>query len=228
MGREARLNVLALAAPGFPRRLRVRGHTLTSILVGPSRGRGADAVAVIAERVLEAPPLSEASLREQHAVVIEVWRRADALVPARFGTVLGERELKARVAAVAPALARVLRHVRGRVQMTVRVFGDPPPGDPASLPRGTGTAYMTALRDRAAALSRVAAEVRRPVEAFVVDERLEPGQGALLLSLFHLIATADEARYRAALQSARGPAQPQHVTISGPWPPFAFAPELPE
>jgi len=223
MAREATLNVYAFTLPGLPRRLRVRGHALTaSVMEGPRR-RGA--VAVIAERVAGPPSLSEESLREQHAIVMDLWQRTGCLLPVRFGTVLGERELRTRVAAAVPSLMRSLHHVRGRVQMTVRLFGEPSAGDTAGPAGASGTAYLQALRDRSSAIADLAAAVRGPVLALVEDERVDPGQGTLRLSVYHLIAAADEPRYRSALASVAR-AMPARAAISGPWPPFAFAPEL--
>lgn len=227
MDRKAPCYVYALAAPGLPRRLRIAGHTLMSLPVAtPVRGGAASIVAVV-ERRREPPPISEASLREQHAIVVELWRRCDRLLPVRFGAMMSEGALQVRVRAAAPVLDRMLQQVGGRVQMTVRVFEEVPVTERAVIPRTSGTAYLKGLRDRAGSLSRAAMEIGRPVEAFVVEERVEPGQGALRVSLFHLIAASDEARYRAALAASGDATSGRRVTVSGPWPPFAFAPELP-
>jgi hypothetical protein len=226
MGREALWRVYALAAPGLPRRFRVAGRALTSIpLVASTRSRS-HAIDAIAERAVELPPVTEAALREQHAVVVALWRRTDRLIPVRFGTVATETDLKARILPATPMLARMLQTVGGRAQMTVRVFEETPANDPDALPRTSGTAYLTALRDRAAGVSRLAEEIRRPVARFVVEERVAAGQGALRLSVFHLIAAADEPRYRAALGASVQSVPGRRLTVSGPWPPFAFAPEL--
>jgi hypothetical protein len=226
MRRKALWNVYAFAPADVPRRVRVAGRWLTSIVIPRGSRRREGAIAAIAERVLEPSLPSEASLREQHAIVVDIWRRTGRLIPVRFGTVMSEADLTARVATAAPALARKLQQFHGRVQMTVRVFEDLSPPERGSLPGTSGTAYLKALRDRAAAVSRLAAEVRGPVESLVLEERLESGRGPLRLSLFHLIAADDEAQYRAALDAFAGEGS-RRVSVSGPWPPFAFAPELP-
>ena len=226
MRRKALWNVYALAAADVPQRFRVAGRTLIAIVIPRGSRRRDGAIAAIAERVLEPSLPSEASLREQHAIVVDIWRRTGGLIPVRFGTIMSEADLTARVAAAAPALARKLQQFHGRVQMTVRVFEDVSPPERGPLPGTSGTAYLKALRDRAAAVSRLAADVRSPVESLVLEERLESGRGRLRLSLFHLIDAEDEAPYRAALEVFAGEGS-RRVTVSGPWPPFAFAPELP-
>jgi hypothetical protein len=222
---KALWKVYAFAPADVPRRFRIAGHWLTSIAIPRGSRRRDGAIAALAERVFEPCLPSEASLREQHAIVLEIWRRTGQIIPVRFGTIMSEADLTARVAAQAPALARKLQQFDGRVQMTVRVFEDVPSPERGPLPSTSGTAYLKAVRDRAAAVSRLAADVRSPVESLVLEERLESGRGPLRLSLFHLIAARDEAQYRAALEVLAGESS-RRIAVSGPWPPFAFAPEL--
>ena len=44
-------------------------------------------------------------------------------------------------------------------------------------------------------------------------------------SIFHLIDSADVREYRAAINGVRLP-EGERVSVTGPFPPFAFAPEL--
>jgi hypothetical protein len=47
------------------------------------------------------------------------------------------------------------------------------------------------------------------------------------VTLHHLVRRGDAARYVAAVEASLGGLKvPPHVVISGPWPPFAFAPDL--
>jgi hypothetical protein len=46
----------------------------------------------------------------------------------------------------------------------------------------------------------------------------------LLVSLYHLVARGEAARYRRAVTGAAAGLGLQ-VLVSGPWPPYAFAPE---
>lgn len=221
MPRNAALYVYALAAPGLPRQLRVRGLPLKSIVIGK--------VAAIVEARVEAPAISEASLREQHAVILDLWRRTDALLPVRFGSLIARDALESHLTAGQSALTRALEQVRGRVQMTVRILGDPPAAPlPARVPRETsGTAYLSARRQRTAVAERDVVRIRRVVTRFVVDERVDPGVGAVRASVFHLIAAADVGGYRTALATATAAAPVRRLVVTGPWPAFAFAPEFP-
>jgi hypothetical protein len=60
----------------------------------------------------------------------------------------------------------------------------------------------------------------------VVSQRVEAGKGATVTTVYHLINLGDDERYRAL---AAGVAETLHglaVRVSGPWPAFAFTPEL--
>jgi hypothetical protein len=181
------------------------------------------------ERSADAPSLSEDALRRQHAIVQRLARRVNAIVPVRFGAVLDESELAEIVRLRAGALREALAHVRGRVQMTVRMLLDSSgaTAERPGRPRPTsGTAYLlerraSAVRSRPATMNIVCDAVR----TMVCDERtdLDPASGHAVVA--HLIERADVRRYRARTASfARE--MPGRITVTGPWAPFAFAPRL--
>ena len=108
--------------------------------------------------------------------------------------------------------------------MTLRVFGDPAPPPPApSEPSGPGTRYMEARRreiERARSLPEIEPLLDR-LRPLVKAERIErKQQGTLLGTVYHLVRREDVPAYKETLKEEQG------VTVSGPWPPYAFAPGL--
>jgi hypothetical protein len=156
----------------------------------------------------------------------EIARHHAAMLPVRFGTMLeSEAELAFVLQARGEAFLRLLRHVRGRVQMTVRIAGvatgrlsrtSPAPSS------GSGAAY---LRARARSLRALAdlpecRAVRATVARWVRDERIE--QQNDIVTVYHLVRGGDVARYARAMEShALSPER--RVYVTGPFPPFAFA-----
>jgi hypothetical protein len=172
------------------------------------------------------PKLSEAALREQHDIVAAIAARVEAILPARFGSLVAHDELERIVALRREAIAEALALVAGREQMTLRVFGDPqPPQLERALSVTTGTEY---LQQRAAGLN-LPASVRSLVDAvrpLIRAERLVRGEGGVMATLYHLVTRGASVPYRDALEPLRAAFPGPGFIVSGPWPPFAFAPEL--
>src|SRR3989442_10637212 len=79
---------------------------------------------VTVSRLPATPATSLSALRRHDAVVRRLVRRADGVLPFRFGTFVDDRPtLARRLSARAPALRRALSLVAGREQMTLRVYG---------------------------------------------------------------------------------------------------------
>ncbi|HET7043082.1 MAG TPA: GvpL/GvpF family gas vesicle protein, partial [Gemmatimonadales bacterium] len=95
------------------------------------------------------PRSDRETLERQDAVVRRLAERFGALLPARFGEAFAdEAALANRLAPREREVAEALALVRGCVQMTLRVFGDPePPAEPEAAPAGgPGTRYLAARR----------------------------------------------------------------------------------
>lgn len=186
-----------------------------------------DGIVAIVERRSAPPILSEHALREQHRVVVELHRRSDALIPVRFGAFLERAELEDVVRRRHAVLARGLKRVRGRAQMTIRSFGATVHRERA--PRATtGTAYL-AQRARAARpdVPPALEAVRRAVRPLVVGEVVDAGRGSVRIVINHLVRVSDVERYRARVERVLAGVPSGHsVVLSGPYPPFAFAPEI--
>ena len=214
---DGELYVYALAARGLAPRLRMHGRTLHVLPIGPAD--------VVVERRRSAPELSAESLQQQHAIVVDLAERVDALLPARFGSSLPEAALRSTIESRAAEIDAALAHVRNRAQMTIRVFGEPIASAAADGPPTTGTAFLE-MRRRAHASPPEVAVIRTAIGDRADDERIEPGARGVRVTVFHLVARDRVADYRVAASRLPSLLAPHHVTVSGPWPPFAFAPEL--
>ena len=188
-------------------------RTLHSIDLGP--------LYAVYEQRRTPPPLNDDSLREQHGLVMEIARRADATLPARFGALVDRKALADRVQSHEAELREAIHEVRGRVQMTVRVTGEP--ARVVATPAASGREYLEARRKLASpVLPETAAGLLAALRPLVARERLEPGAGGLLATVYHLVDRRHGRRYR---EIAAATALP-NVIVTGPWPPFAFAPQL--
>lgn len=208
----------ALAEPDLPRHFTVLGRRLRNLPIG-------NVAAVIEKR---APPdFTTDAVRQQHALITRLTARLPVLLPARFGSVTDEPALRTLVSRHRPEILAAFEQVRGCVQMTVRIFGtsDDVPEEPRSAAR-TGTEFLERARERSKYVRPEAGIVRAEMSAFLKAERVAAGERQGLLTVFHLVPLErlDMYRQRASgLQSML----PRHVvTVTGPWPVFAFAPEL--
>jgi hypothetical protein len=177
------------------------------------------------ERVAERPQVSEAALRTQHEIVMRISAYVDDLLPARFGAFVDDRELEQLLAVRRDVIQQALDLVHGRVQMTIRMRARAAiRSDVAgSVAPASGTAYLEARRAAAVqTLPAGAATMTAAVRHLVSAERSERGQGRSAASIYHLIERRHVHQYRAALSSVESSV----ITVSGPWPPFAFVPDL--
>ena len=160
----------------------------------------------------KAPPMGEQALREYDKTVRELAGMVEAILPARFGSVVdNEAALLAALKDRKSELRNALDLVRGREQMTLRLFGEntEPVADDAS---GPGTRYLNS-KMRIPGLDGI----RAKVSSFVRAERVERlNKPPLLASVFHLIDRNTSAAYVEAL------ADMPRIATSGPWPPYAF------
>ena len=203
------------APPGFA----LEGHRVEFMPVS--------GVVAAIERSGARQPVSEAALRVQHDVVLQIAARVDEILPVRFGAFVDTPELEQVLTLRQSAIHEALELVRGCVQMTIRFRDDEPAEQVADVRRSvvaaTGTAYLEARR--AAAMRPVPAAALATVEAvrhLVVAERHDSSQRSPERSIYHLIQRDRVRDYLAALSAVDLPS----MTVSGPWPPFAFAPDL--
>lgn len=199
-------------------------------LSGPLRPRRAGGAVAIVERRADVPPTEFGSLRAHQAVVTRVAGLVPAILPVRFGTLLDDDALDEALAEREDEIRDALAGVRHRVQFTWR--RPLRTGRPRSR---TATATSTAAAASGAAYLRHAAQLATPAppaafkplrdrtQAFVVRERFQPASGDMPDTLYQLIEKTAEKRYR-AMADAVMLTNPS-LTMTGPWPPFAFAPD---
>ena len=214
------------AAPGRPLGAGLADEPLRLV-------RCADVVAAAGE--MEAPPvLTPDALRGHDAVVRRLAEIADAILPARCGAVAAdEPDLCARLAGAGDGLRDALARVAGREQMILRVYRTssetpaPPAETPIAAPGGPGARYL-AERARAhrSAGGDELAPIRPVLDRFVAAERVERHHTPpLVASVYHLVARGGASAYAAAVERAARDLPDVRVTVSGPWAPYAFAPE---
>jgi hypothetical protein len=179
------------------------------------------------ERLADPPALSEATLRRQHAIVVALSRATDAILPVRFGALVEPDELAEIVRLRRGVLRRALQRVRGQEQMTLRLFG-PAVARVSARHSTTGTEYLRSRVEASRpALTPAARSLVEAVRTLVTAQRIDAGRGAVQLTIHHLVPRGNGPRYarRIASEAVRM-APPPAIAVSGPWPPFAFAPDI--
>jgi hypothetical protein len=211
--------VLALTSRNYPSVI-VDGRRIEFIKV--------ENVFAAIERRAAPPALSETELRSQHDIVNAIFNRTDDLLPVRFGAWIDDHELSNVVSRQQPAIREALELVRGRVQMTIR-FLAPPSSEREDQQAGnhpTGTEYLQRRRNAQHWMPDEATSLKVAVRDFVVAERVSPsseGRAGSLnrAGLYHLISRDAVTAYATATL----PFRTATLTVSGPWPPFAFVPD---
>jgi len=189
------------------------------------------ALAAVVGEIGARPRPSADILQRQDAVVRRLAELFGALLPARFGEAFAdETDLAQRLSSHNADLAASLALVRGCVQMTLRVFGDAAAGPETEIDGGggPGTRYL-AERRREREQARSLPEIdplREALQPLLRAERIERhAAGRLLGTAYHLVPRAQTGAYLAVLEEARARIGARRVAASGPWPPYAFAPE---
>jgi Gas vesicle synthesis protein GvpL/GvpF len=182
------------------------------------------------------PPVTSTALREHDRTIRRITAVTDAVLPMRFGSMVDEElELARHLEPAEAALEAALVLVAGREQMTVRVYERQaraeegtriaaPPAAAANL--GPGARYLLERRQtlendpHRAALDAVLAAPA----AFIRGQRIEShGSPPLIASVHHLIERGQGEAYAAVLHAGTADLIDAAVTVSGPWPPYAFA-----
>lgn len=187
------------------------GAELRGAVGEPVRAVPCGALFVLAGEVDTAPPLSADSLRAHDAAVRRLAQACAALLPVRFGAAVESIDLSDR----ADELLEALETVRGREQMTLRVYAERKAPE-----RSSGTAYLESLR-RARAVPEID-PLRAALAALIRAERTEPHGESLVASVYHLIDRGRSADY---LRTLADVSLEVRVSASGPWPAWSFAPE---
>ncbi len=185
-------------------------------------------------------PVSPEALAAHDRVVRFLADQVEAALPARFGWIADEATLGDRLSPHRERLLEALALTAGCEQMNLRLYGprlpeDPRPPVPAADPDSrSGTRYLEGKRDDAR--RRRAAPEIEPLKAalsgLVRAERIErcpagapEAAASLVASVYHLVERGRSGDYRAAVAGATALLAPFRATVSGPWAPYAYAPE---
>lgn len=177
-------------------------------------------------------PVTRENALNHAAVVRSVLDRTTPL-PFRFGTLVTEQQLRSYVSARKPALLTKLAHVRGCVEMSVKIIWQLPTDDQEEQPitQGAGATFLAEKRReivgnerRSAQATTIAAWLHETVSGLTRDEQVSvrPAE-KLVLSAAHLVERTAIPEYRERVAAARQARPELHFLLSGPWPPYSFA-----
>ncbi|MCW5817256.1 MAG: GvpL/GvpF family gas vesicle protein [Labilithrix sp.] len=208
--------------------------------------RAGRAWVVVARRAAPAVTLENAVAHDR--VVQQLARACDAVLPLRFGgTIASEAALRKKLAPLAGPIREALARVRGAVQMTMRVSGqeaahvdDRPEEGPQKRVRsapsasregrvgggapdddqGPGARYLArkVAAERVPEIAPITQATRERVRAARIERKRTERSFA---TVYHLV---DKGELRAWRRIVRATSiEGVTVTVSGPWPPYAFA-----
>ena len=167
--------------------------------------------------------LTETELQRQHDIVRRIAAAVPAMIPARFGALVDEVELSAILRTRHEAIRTTLDHVRDNVQMTLRMRVETvPPRVTVHAPSVSGRDYLSRRREALLPAAPAYAEpTLKELKPYVRDVRSKLDDRGIL-TLYHLIRRTDVDHYRQTISSVATPL----IAVSGPFAPFAFAPDL--
>jgi hypothetical protein len=175
-------------------------------------------------------------LARAHDAVIREAMHDETPLPGRFGQLFAdEATLRRSLVEHCEAIAIGLARVRGSVEMTIRLLMDADePAPPAPSPRSgahSGREYLALLRDRQRAAERaqqraslLQARVAQAVGGLPLAEvRSAPSPSGRSVTISHLVACGDIARYRHVVRELAGREPRLRLMLSGPWAPYSFS-----
>ena len=184
----------------------------------------------------ESFPLTQSESVMAHAAVVRSFLDQTTSLPFRFGTVLTEQQLRHYVATYKPALKKNLAHVRGCVEMDLKIIWQQAIPD-ANQPledekQGPGTAFLEKKRRELLGDERQSGQkaelsnlLREHLGGLIRDEHIElyPSKTAVLAAVFHLVERSNIEKYQKNVQEIRNNRPVLSIRLSGPWPPYSFA-----
>ena len=171
-----------------------------------------------------------------HEVVGSITEQTTPL-PARFGTVVTVQQLSNYVSTNHQAIKAKLAHVRGRVEMNVRMIetidgADKSPQSKNENVLGPGTAFLLEkrreiLREDAGAAQKgqLSAWLGEKLGDLIKEEKisLSTSGTVILARADHLIERGNIQEYRTKMSQAVAERPEIRFMVSGPWPPYSFA-----
>lgn len=201
-------------------------------LSGPLSIRKLAGAFAVVERRADVPPIEFGSLKRHQDVVSRLATRVPAILPVRFGTLLEADHLEEAAHERDDEIADAFNLVRGRVQFTWRIKG----GKLGAAQRKLDPGHVAVGAASGAEYLRRAARAASPAPppAFhtlgtrllplAAGQRYQSGTAAIPEAVYHLVEKTTVDRYVAAAAAVTETSPALRVT--GPFPPFAFAPEI--
>ena len=167
-----------------------------------------------------------------HAAVVRSVLDRTTPLPFRFGTLIHEEQLRSYISARKPALQTRFAHVRGCVEMSVKIIrevskDEAPIRDEITI----GTSFLEEKRlaflgneQKAAEATEISSWLHEQVDGVIRDEQVtvRPSE-KLVLAAAHLVERDKIPQYKENMTAARKNRPELHFLLSGPWPPYSFA-----
>jgi hypothetical protein len=170
-----------------------------------------------------------------HEVVRSITKQTTPL-PARFGTLVTVQQLSNYVSTHRQAIKAKLAHVRGRVEMNVRMIAnlitDTSQESKIEIVPGPGTAFLLErrreiVREKAGAIykKQFSLWLHEKLGDLVKDEKISVvlSETVILARADHLIERVDVEEYRTKMAGVVKEQPETRFMVSGPWPPYSFA-----
>jgi hypothetical protein len=181
----------------------------------------ADTIAVTRENALD------------HAAVVRSVLDRTTPLPFRFGTLVTEQQLRSYISARKAALQTRFAHVRGCVEMSVKIIRELSDEIKTQVRDEitTGTSFLEERRREILGSEQKTAEAREietwlheQVGGLIRDEQvtIRPSE-KLVLAAAHLVEREKIGQYKHKTAAARKNRPELHFLFSGPWPPYSFA-----
>jgi hypothetical protein len=177
-----------------------------------------------AERRGDVPPIEMDALKQHDAIVARIWAQVPAILPVRFGTFLELDELRETLMDRDEDLADAFAVVRERAQFSWRNLRAPMEALPSGAPPArSGAEYLRRAAGQGASIPARYGAIRKAVAPYVQRERFQPAMTPRPERLYHLVARGDIKAYETLGRKVTFRAA---IACTGPWPPYAFAPEM--
>lgn len=181
-------------------------------------------------------PASRKNALAHHEVVRSINKQTTPL-PARFGTLVTDQQLRNYVLVHRQALKAKLAHVRGCAEMNVKMIGkiartDAPQSITVGQELGPGTTFL--LKKRTEILNEEAGVLQKgqfsewlheKLSDLIKDEQISlvPSHTVILAKADHLIERTNIQEYRDRMARAVAERPEVRLMVSGPWAPYSFA-----
>jgi hypothetical protein len=167
-----------------------------------------------------------------HAAVVRSVLDRTTPLPCRFGTLVTESQLRSYITTRKPALQTRFAHVRGCVEMSVKIIRKLSTDNHNTTEEITsGTTFLEEKRRellgseaQTAEATEISTWLHGQVEGLTTDEQVtvRPTE-KLVLAAAHLVERDKIPQYKERVAAARESRPELHFLLSGPWPPYSFA-----